>query len=45
MIINFTISVTSCHLALKCKNWYLGMSMVTSVMRCMAMLHNGKQVD
>ena len=44
MINNFTISVTSRHLAFKCTYYYHGMSMFNNVMRCMPMLHNGLQV-
>ena len=42
---NFTVSVTSWHLAFKCTYKYLGMSMFNSVLRCMPMLHNGLQVE
>ena len=35
MIDNFTISVTSRHLAFKHAECYLGMNMINSVMRCM----------
>ena len=45
MMNNFIISVTSCHLAFTCTNYYLSMSMFNSVMRCMLVLHNGLQVD
>ena len=45
IITNFTISVTSWHLAFKCTYYYLGMSMFNCVMRCMPMLHDGLQGD
>ena len=47
MINNFHINVTSWFLVFTCAYWYLGMSIVISVMRCnlMPMLHNGLPVD